>query len=154
MCVQIHSLWQEFCQFACSLAFLKKKFSPRPQDGASNRMSESLLDFIRVSALMDGRDDTRACTLCLRSEPLPLGPMVTLTECCHPYFSLLTFPEACRLCCYVGPQRERLERCICHITRGAMCGKDVSCLVLSSFQVFSFLPPPSQGESVIQNLQS
>lgn len=76
MCVQIHSLWQEFCQFACSLAFLKKKFSPRPQDGASNRMSESLLDFIRVSALMDGRDDTRACTLCLRSEPLPLGPMV------------------------------------------------------------------------------
>ena len=66
------------CLLACLLAFLKK-FSPHPQPPMTeraNRMSESLLDFIRVSALMDGRDDTRACTLCLRSEPLPLGPMV------------------------------------------------------------------------------
>lgn len=62
------------CLLACSLAFLKN-FAPHPQDGVSNRMSESLLDLIRVSALMDGWDDTRACTLCLRSEPLPLGPM-------------------------------------------------------------------------------
>lgn len=54
------------CLLACFLKEKKKKnkISQPPVMERENRMSGSLLDFIRAQAVMDGWGDTRACPLC------------------------------------------------------------------------------------------